>query len=57
MLEVNTRMAGGTYKDSLMGYNFPYLALLNLLNEDFEIPQKFGKAYIETYETIKGVKI
>jgi hypothetical protein len=28
-----------------------------LLNEDFEIPQKFGKAYIETYETIKGVKI
>ena len=57
LLEVNTRMAGGTYKDSLMGYNFPYLALLNLLNEDFEIPQKFGEAYIETYETIKGVKI
>ena len=54
---MNTRMAGGTYKDLLMGYNFPYLALLNLLNEDFEIPQKFGKAYIETYETIKGVKI
>lgn len=38
LLEVNTRMAGGTYKSCLTGVNFPYLALCELLDIPFEVP-------------------
>ena len=37
LLEVNTRMAGGTYKSCLTGFNFPYIALCELLNIPFEL--------------------
>ncbi len=38
LLEVNTRMAGGTYKSCLTGINIPYIALCELLGVDFEMP-------------------
>lgn len=38
LLEVNTRMAGGTYKSCLTGINIPYIAYCELLGKDFEMP-------------------
>ena len=38
LLEVNTRMAGGTYKSCLSGINIPYFALCELLGLPFELP-------------------
>ena len=38
LLEVNTRMAGGTHKSCLTGVNIPYLALCELLDIPFEMP-------------------
>ena len=37
LLEVNTRMAGGTHKSCLTGFNFPYMALCELLNIPFKM--------------------
>ena len=42
LLEVNTRMAGGTYKSCLSGINIPYFALCELLNIPFELPDVKG---------------
>lgn len=38
LLEVNTRMAGGTYKSCLTGVNIPYIAYCELMGLDYEIP-------------------
>lgn len=38
LLEVNTRMAGGTHKSCLTGVNFPFLAFCELLDIPFNIP-------------------
>lgn len=38
LLEVNTRMAGGTHKSCLTGINIPYLAYCELLDIDFDLP-------------------
>lgn len=38
LLEVNTRMAGGTYKSCMTGINIPYIAYCELLGKNFELP-------------------
>lgn len=42
LLEVNTRMAGGTHKLCLAGINIPYIALCELLGNNFELPRKMN---------------
>lgn len=39
LLEVNTRMAGGTFKSCMTGINIPYIALCELLDIPFTIPE------------------
>lgn len=57
LLEINTRLAGGTYRDYLIGYNFPYIALCDLLDIPFETPMKYGTALIETNEYSKIINV
>lgn len=51
LLEVNTRMAGGTYKSGLAGINFPYLAYSELANIDFELPTDIKNVTLTTMES------
>lgn len=51
LLEVNTRMAGGTYKSGLAGINFPYLAYLDLVGLDFKLPVNVKNITLTTMET------
>lgn len=39
LLEVNPRMSGGIYLDSLAGVNFPYLMVKKILGEEIKIPK------------------
>lgn len=51
LLEINTRMAGGTHQCAFAGLNVPYLAIKTLLNEDFEFPsvlKETASTHIET---------
>lgn len=43
LLEVNTRMAGGTYMSESLGVNFPYLAVKELIGEKVEMPKVTAK--------------
>ena len=38
LLEVNTRMAGGSHKSFMTGINIPYIALCDLVGKDFDLP-------------------
>lgn len=52
LLEVNTRMAGGIHKLCLAGINIPYIALCELLGNDFEFPMNISdKVTISQIET------
>ena len=51
LLEVNTRMAGGTYKSCQAGLNFAYLALCDVLGKDFELPTNTKKVIVSEIET------
>lgn len=39
LLEVNTRLSGGSHKNYYMGYNFIYIAFCELLGLPFELPK------------------
>ena len=59
LLEVNTRMAGGTYKSCMTGINIPFIALCELLDIPCEFPniKKIKKILVSDIETpiiIKG---
>ena len=59
LLEVNTRMAGGTYKSCMTGINIPFIALCELLDIPCEFPniKKVKKILVSDIETpiiIKG---
>lgn len=53
LLEVNTRMAGGTYKSCLTGINMPYIAYCELMGLDYEIPdiQNIKEMLVSEIET------
>lgn len=51
LLEVNTRLAGGTYKDSFTGMNFAYFAICDLIGKDFKIPEEKTKLIVSQIET------
>lgn len=53
LLEVNTRMAGGTHKSCMTGVNIPYIALCELMDINFKMPviDKIEKLYVSEIET------
>lgn len=51
LLEVNTRMAGGTHKSGLAGMNFPFIALCDLLGMDFDLPISIDNVFVTQIET------
>lgn len=53
LLEVNTRMAGGTHKSCMTGINIPYIALCELMGIDFNMPliDNVDKLYVSEIET------
>lgn len=61
LLEVNTRMAGGTYKSSAIGINIPFLAFCDLMNIDCKIPTPEKKSvlvsHVETSIILKNQEV
>lgn len=51
LLEVNTRMAGGTHKANLAGMNFSYISICDLLGKDFELPKPTDNIIVTEIET------
>lgn len=56
LLEVNTRMAGGTYKCSSAGINFAYLVVADALGLEFNLPEPTGKILVSHIEKPVVVK-
>ena len=51
LLEVNTRMAGGTHLSSYAGVNIPYLAVKELLEQDIKLPTRLQSVKVTQIET------
>ena len=51
LLEVNTRLAGGSFKSNMAGICFPYLALCDALGMDFELPKPCAPVTVSKIET------
>ena len=51
LLEVNTRLAGGSFKSNMAGICFPYIALCDALGIDFELPQSCPPVTVSKIET------
>ena len=51
LLEVNTRLAGGSFKSNMAGVCFPYLAICDALGLDFELPAPREPITVSQIET------
>ena len=51
LLEVNTRLAGGSFKSNMAGICFPYLAICDAMGLDFELPTSCAPVTVSQIET------
>ena len=51
LLEVNTRLAGGSFKSNMAGICFPYLAICDAMGLDFELPTSCTPITVSQIET------